>query len=170
MLVSILTMGQAGCENLSDALSRKQYVKPPVLPRLAPLHLQFANYLQYFDWQWARMLQGTQVLFSVARLPFTLLFTSLGLYGAIEHFRRDRASWWYVLSLFGVLSLALVFYLNFKYGFSIPDPIGDVAYHEVRERDYFFVVSFSIWGLWAGMGIATLWRLAVWAPKLCWPS
>ncbi len=157
-LVSILTMGQAGCENLSEALSRKQYVKPPVLPRLAPLHLQFANYLQYFDWQWARMLQGTNVLFSVARLPFTLLFTSLGLYGAIEHFRRDRATWWYVLSLFGTLSLALVFYLNFKYGFSIPDPIGNVAYHEVRERDYFFIVSFSIWGLWAGVGIAALWR------------
>ena len=157
-LVSILTMGQAGCENLSDALSRKQYVKPPVLPRLAPLHLQFANYLQYFDWQWARMLQGTQVLFSVARLPFTLLFTSLGLYGAIEHFKRDRASWWYVLSLFGTLSLALVFYLNFKYGFSIPGPMGNAASHEVRERDYFFIVSFSIWGLWAGVGIATLWR------------
>jgi hypothetical protein len=28
----------------------------------------------------------------------------------------------------------------------------------VRERDYFFIVSFSVWGLWAGMGIAALWR------------
>jgi hypothetical protein len=32
--------------------------------------------------------------------------------------------------------------------------------HEVRERDYFFTVSFSLWGLWAGVGIATLWREA----------
>ena len=32
--------------------------------------------------------------------------------------------------------------------------------HEVRERDYFFIVSFSVWGLWAGMGIATLWKEA----------
>jgi len=157
-LTSILSWGQAGCQNLSDALSRKQYVKPPVMPRLAPLHLQFVNYLQYFDWQWARVLQGTQVLFAAARMPFTLLFTGLGVYGALQHFRRDRISWWYVFTLFAILSVALVFYLNFKYGFSIQDPMGDLSAHEVRERDYFFIVSFSVWGLWAGMGIASLWR------------
>ena len=157
-LTSILTWGQGGCENLSEALSRKQYVKPPLIPRSAPLHLQFANYFQYFDWQWARMLQGTQVVFAVARLPFTLLFTGLGVYGALEHFRKDRVSWWYLISLFGTLSVALLFYLNFKYGFSLQDPLGELSAHEVRERDYFFMVSFSVWGLWAGMGIAGLWR------------
>jgi hypothetical protein len=157
--VSILTWGQGGCEALSDALSRKQYVKPPLIPRLAPLHLQFANYLQYFDWQWSRTLEGTQTLFSFLRLPFTLLFTTLGIYGALEHFKRDRASWWYVVTLFATLSVALVFYLNFKYGYSIADPVGgNPELHEVRERDYFFIVSFSVWGLWAGMGIAALWR------------
>ncbi|MGD2120929.1 MAG: DUF2723 domain-containing protein [Gemmatimonadota bacterium] len=157
-LTSLVTWGQGGCENLSDALSRKQYVKPPLIPRLAPFHLQFMNYLQYFDWQWSRVLQGTQVLFSVARLPFTLLFTGLGVYGAVEHFRKDRATWWYVLTLFGTLSLALIWYLNFKYGYSIQSPTGDLSAHEVRERDYFFIVSFSVWGLWAGLGIVALWR------------
>ena len=160
-LLSILTWGQRGCENLSAALSRDQYVKPPWLgleDRVAPLHLQFANYLQYFDWQWSRALQGTQTLFAPARLPFTLLFTGLGLYGAVEHFKRDRATFWYLLTLFGTLSAALVYYLNFKYGYSIADPSGDLSAHEVRERDYFFIVSFSLWGLWAGMGIATLWK------------
>ena len=29
---------------------------------------------------------------------------------------------------------------------------------EVRERDYFFVVGFSVWGLMAGIGIASLWN------------
>ncbi len=157
-LTSILTWGQRGCENLSNALSREQYVKPPLIPRSAPPHLQLANYFQYFDWQWARVLQGTQVVFAAARLPFTLLFTGLGVYGAMEHFRRDRVSWWYMISLFGTLSIALLFYLNFKYGFSIQDPLGELGAHEVRERDYFFIVSFSVWGLWAGMGIAALWR------------
>jgi hypothetical protein len=157
-LVSILTWGQSGCVNLSESLSRTQYIKPPLLPRLAPLHIQYANYLQYFDWQWARMLQGTETLFAVARLPFTLLFTGLGLYGIVEHFKRDRASWWYLMALFGTLSVALVFYLNFKYGFSIADPNQDMSRHEVRERDYFFIVSFSVWGLWAGIGIAALWK------------
>jgi hypothetical protein len=157
--LSILTWGQGGCDALSAALSRDQYVKPPLVPRLAPLHLQFANYLQYFDWQWSRTLQGTQTLFAMARLPFTLLFTTLGLYGAVEHFKRDRASWWYLATLFATLSVALVYYLNFKYGYSIADPLGgDPELHEVRERDYFFIVSFSVWGLWAGMGVALLWR------------
>jgi hypothetical protein len=157
-LASILTWGQGGCEALSAALSRDQYVKPTTFVRLAPLHLQYANYLQYFDWQWARALQGTQSLFAYGRLPFTLLFTTLGIFGAVEHFKRDRATWWYVLSLFGTLSLALVFYLNFKYGYTIADPASDPLVHEVRERDYFFIVSFSLWGLWAGVGIVTLWQ------------
>ena len=90
-LTSIVSWGQAGCENLSNALSRKQYVKPPFLgleDRLAPLHLQFANYLQYFDWQWARGVNGTNTVFANLRLPFTMLFTGLCVWGAIEHFRR----------------------------------------------------------------------------------
>ncbi|HUE97399.1 MAG TPA: hypothetical protein VMN39_12120, partial [Longimicrobiaceae bacterium] len=28
---------------------------------------------------------------------------------------------------------------------------------EVRERDYFFIVSFSLWGLWTGIGLTALW-------------
>jgi hypothetical protein len=157
-LVSIATWGQAGCENLSDALSREQYVKPPLLPRLAPLSSQFLNYFQYFNWQWARSLMGESVLFPGVRLPFTLLFVFLGLYGAREHFRRDGPSFWYMATLFATLSAGLVVYLNFKYGYSIPEPSGRMDLHEVRERDYFFIVSFSVWGLWAGMGIAALWR------------
>jgi hypothetical protein len=30
--------------------------------------------------------------------------------------------------------------------------------HEVRERDYFYTVSFVCWGLWAGLGLATAFR------------
>ena len=157
-LASILTWGMAGCENLSDALQRTQYAKPSVLERMAPLHMQYLHYLQYFDWQWARMLQGTQEAFAVARLPFTLLFAGFGVYGLAEHFRRDRESWWYLVTLFGTLSVGLVFYLNFKYGYFLSSPTGSLADHEVRERDYFFIVSFSVWGLCAGMGIAALWR------------
>ncbi len=155
-MTSVVTYGllpDVGCENLNSALKRDQYSKPPLLPRQAPFRAQVDNWLQYMDWQWARSLSSSDVLFGRARLPLTVLFIALGIYGLIEHYRRDPVSWAYIVSLFGVLSLGLIVYLNFKYGFSFPD--GE---SEVRERDYFFVVGFSLWGVIAGIGIAALWQ------------
>ncbi|MGD8602864.1 MAG: DUF2723 domain-containing protein, partial [Gemmatimonadota bacterium] len=157
---AIVTYGNAGCQALSDALQRNQYLKPPLLPRQAPLSAQLINYLQYFDWQWARSLDGVNTVFGGLRLPFTMLFTGLGVWGAIEHGRRDKPSFVFMATLFATVSIALVFYLNFKYGYSLQAPVQDRSLHEVRERDYFFLVSFSVWGLWAGIGIVTLWREA----------
>lgn len=157
---AVVTYGKTGCVALAEALNREQYSKPPLVPRQATLTSQFMNYLQYFDWQWARTLGGDATVFPRIRLPFTMLFTGLGVWGAIEHFRRDKASFIYVATLFGTLSIALIYYLNFKYGYSLQAPVLNRDLHEVRERDYFFVVSFSVWGLWAGMGIATLWQEA----------
>lgn len=157
---AVVSYGNAGCVALAEALNRSQYDKPPLMPRLAPLGSQIANYLQYFDWQWSRSLAGDNTVFANIRIPFTMLFTGLGVWGAIEHARRDRTSFAYVFTLFATLSLALVYYLNFRYGYSLQAPVDDRGLHEVRERDYFFVVSFSVWGLWAGMGIVTLWQEA----------
>lgn len=160
-LVSIVTFGNAGCENLSAALQREQYAKPSVFDRQAPFWAQIANYLQYFDWQWSRSLQGVQPYFAPARLPFTLLFLALGGYGAYRHWLRDRISFVYVATLFATLSLGLVFYLNFKYGFNQVGALGlSWQLAEVRERDYFFLVSFSVWGVWAGIGLTALWLRA----------
>ena len=159
-VTAVVTYGKAGCTALAEALNRSQYQKPGLLPRLAPLSSQFVNYLQYFDWQWARSLDGANTVFANLRLPFTMLFTGLGVWGAIEHARRDRPSFIFVATLFLTLSVALAYYMNFKYGYSLPSPVQDRGLHEVRERDYFFIGSFSVWGLWAGIGIATLWREA----------
>ncbi|MEX0979772.1 MAG: DUF2723 domain-containing protein, partial [Gemmatimonadota bacterium] len=158
-LTSIVTWGQAGCTELSAVLSRQQYDKPPIVPRLAPLHQQFGNYLQYFDWQWARSVEGDNTVFPPGRMLFTLIFAALGVFGAVQHYRKERTSWWYMFVLFGTLSAALVFYLNFRHGFSLGSGVGRDM-REVRERDYFFIVSFSLWGLWAGIGIAALWQHA----------
>jgi hypothetical protein len=157
---AVVTYGRAGCDALAEALNRTQYDKPPLLPRQAELGSQLINYLQYFDWQWSRALGGENTVFAGARLPFTMLFTGLGVWGAIEHWRRDRKSFAYFCTLFATLSFALVYYLNFKYGYSLEAPVANRDLHEVRERDYFFIVSFSVWGLWAGMGIVTLWQEA----------
>jgi len=165
-LLSVVTYGRYGCQPLNEAITRDQYkvegMPGPGFsgPRQAPLASQITNYLQYFDWQWARAVEGKSVVFPLLRLPFTLLFLGLGVLGAFLHFRREKASFWYFLVLFGTLSGALVYYMNFKYGYSLRAPVDDFTLHEVRERDYFFIASFSVWGLWAGMGIAVLWRAA----------
>src|SRR5690606_30950550 len=153
---------------LVESLTRKQYDKPsmfsdptnPGMPRTLPLLIaQIGNYLQYFDWQWARSVAGPIPLFGGLRWVFTLLFIGLGSYGAWEHYRRDRTSWAFVGVLFLTLSLGLTFYLNFRYGYSYAkDRFPAMEMHEVRERDYFFIVGFSVWGLWAGLGIVALWQ------------
>ena len=120
------------------------------------LGVQLLDYALYFDWQWARSV-GRAVAGFPLRTLATIGFASLGLRGLTVQRRADRAGWWLLLMLFLVTGLGLVTYMNFKPGFArwyniYPAP-GD---HEVRERDYFFVVSFVVWGLWAGVGLADL--------------
>ena len=156
-LASVVTYGNAGCEELSAALKREQYPTPPITARQASMSEQYRNWMQYFDWQWSRGLSSGDVLFGRLRAPFTALFLALGIFGALELYRRDRASWSYMMTLFAVLSVALVFYLNFKPGYSSGPVDLPRDLREVRERDYFFTVGFSVWGLLAGIGIAGLW-------------
>ena len=111
--------------------------------------IQLANYVQYFDWQWANAVPF--------RMVFTAGFLVLGAAGLRSQWRADRPGAVLLLTLFLVTGLGLVAYMNFKPGYSIgynwfPDP----AQHEVRERDYFFVVSFVVFGLWAGRGLGVL--------------
>ena len=120
--------------------------------------LQLLNYLQYFDWQWAKSIAGEIGKVPLRILP-TILFFWLGLQGLRAHRRADRASWWLLFALWGVTGLGLMAYMNFKPGFSVGyDKFPDGSDHEVRERDYFFVVSFVVWGGWVGAGLADLGR------------
>ena len=118
---------------------------------LGLMAIQFWDYVVYFTWQWAK---GVGVWLQV---PVTLIFLGLGLRGAYAQRRADRPAWWLLFMLFLVTGLGLVVYMNFRPGFGRWfNYYPQAANHEVRERDYFFVVSFIIWGIWAGMGIALL--------------
>jgi len=159
-------------EALLSVIQREQYpprspLDNPVFPsgpdnpgrNLTIIGLQVQNYLQYFDWQWANGLAATKAVFAGARLPFTLAFTTCGVVGLGELYRRDRSVFWLLLLLFLTTGPALMGYMNFKPGYSLGwDLFPQGEQHEVRERDYFFTVSFQAWGLFAGIGLATLAR------------
>ena len=154
---AIYTNGKSGCQMLADNLTRRQYQAPPVIQRKAPFRAQMAMYLQYFDWQWARGVDASE-LPGTARVPFTLLFGVLGALGLYAAWKADRAIFAYLLVLLATLSIGLVINLNFKYGYSLSPEITDSVQHEVRERDYFYVGSFLLWGSLAGVGLAWVWH------------
>jgi len=141
--------------------------------RSIPLMLRQAQmYLQYFDWQWANGLAPHDPVFALqtplfsipapggsipvpVRMPFTLAAVSLGVYGALLLHRRDRSVFWFLTLLFLTTGPGLVGYMNFKPGYSLAwDVYPSIEMHEVRERDYFFTVSFQVWGLFVGLGLA----------------
>lgn len=165
-VVSVYTLGARGCEALSAVLTREQYGKPslladptdPSLPRTPALvAAQLLNWLQYLDWQWARSVSGDDPVLGGARPLITLVMVVLGLLGLGRMWRRDRAIAAYITALFVTLSLGLVVYLNFRYGWSIGrDRFPLPEQHEVRERDYFFLIGFSLWGVLAGIGLASI--------------
>ncbi|MYH53713.1 MAG: DUF2723 domain-containing protein, partial [Gemmatimonadetes bacterium] len=154
--VAIYTNGAAGCPALAASLRRDQYAKPPVTTRMAPFSHQLVNFFQYFDWQWSRGLDRDEPP-SRKRLPFSLLFLGLGGLGFFTVWKGDRKTGAYFLVFAATLSVALVFYLNFRYGYSLAPEITGHRTHEVRERDYFFLLFFALWGAMAGLGVARLW-------------
>ena len=138
---------------LQDVLNRVQYGKPPLSERQATFSAQLANFWQYFSWQFAR---------DWGRLgaAATGLFTVLGLIGLWELWKRDRRAGIAAVALLATLSVGLVFYMNFKYGYS-QYPGEPSLPREVRERDYFFVGSFAVYGAFVALGFGALMRLVV---------
>jgi hypothetical protein len=121
---------------------------------LGLLAIQLTDYVVYFTWQWAKSAAAW------IQVAVTLVFAALGLQGSIAQRKADRPAWWLLALLFLVTGLGLVVYMNFRPGFGRWfDSYPSGAAHEVRERDYFFVVSFIVWGIWAGIGLVGLARV-----------
>lgn len=143
---------------LSDVLMRREYRPVAPWPRQAPIFLQIGNVFEYADWQIALGL-APDAPPSWLRTPFTILFLLLGIGGWRAHREADRRSWHAMTILFLTATLAVIAYLNHKaspsFGFGILPP---GAPHEARERDYFYILAFICWGVWAGIGAVTLGR------------
>src|SRR5437868_2149307 len=135
--------------------NRGQYGKPELSDRQAPFTAQVDMWWFYFKWQWLR---DPQLKHQVAQGVLGGLFLVLGLFGAWVHFQRDRQSFWYFGTFMLTVTLILIYYLNFKYGSSQSPELGDSVAREVRDRDYFFLWSFSAWGVWAALGLMYIWE------------
>jgi hypothetical protein len=133
---------------LQDVLNRVQYGKPPLFERQATFPSQLGNFWQYFSWQFARdwgRLGGLA----------TGLFTALGLGGLWSLWRHDRRAGIAGVALLGTLSVGLVYYMNFKYGYS-QYPGEPSLPREVRERDYFFLAFYAVFGAFVALGLGAL--------------
>ncbi|MGE5733374.1 MAG: protein O-mannosyl-transferase family, partial [Gemmatimonas sp.] len=150
---------------VASVVGRKQYDVAGLWPRQAPVWLQLANWFEYADWQVALSL-GPSVIPTVWRVLATVAFAMLGLIGSSWHRRTDKRGWRAVALLFLCGSLGVLVYLNFKAGRSFGwQFVPEDARHEARDRDYFFVLGFWAWGIWAAMGALALARrfaLPVW--------
>jgi hypothetical protein len=143
---------------LSDVITRHQYLPVSMLPRQAPFYLQIGNMFEYADWQVARGLAPDPPP-TIARTAATMVFAALGFIGFLWHRRKHVASWEALTLLFIGATIGIVVYLNMKASPSYGEGfLAANAKHEARERDYFFVLGFLCWGLWAGAGAASLFR------------
>jgi hypothetical protein len=140
---------------LKSNVNREQYQKPPVTMRQAPFPAQMGMWWMYWEWQWMRDARG-----ALPALQFALALSFLALAGVGAHaqWKHDRSGFVAFGTLVATVTVALVFYLNFKYGYSQDPALGSTVPREVRDRDYFFIWSFSAFGVWVGLGIASLWR------------
>ena len=139
-------------DRLMANINREQY--GPKLGRGATYPEQVAMWWLYFKWQWLRDAHET-----MPGLQFVMafLFLGLGLLGGYVHWDRDRKTFWYFGPLMVTMTLALIYYMNFKYGWS-QDPGATDVQREVRDRDYFYIWSFSAWGVWAAIGLSHFWQ------------
>jgi hypothetical protein len=150
------TFSDTTVRRLMANVNREQYGKPNLSDRQAPFTAQLGMWWLYFKWQWLRDAHGTQ---AGLQGILAVLFLGLGIAGGVMHWRRDRASFWFFGPLIFTVTFALVYYMNFKYGASqAPDVVG--VEREVRDRDYFYLWSFSAWSVWATLGLVALWRFA----------
>jgi hypothetical protein len=134
-------------------INREQYGKK--LERGAPFTAQVGMWWLYFKWQWLRDAYNES---PALQAVLAVLFLGLGLLGGYIHWAQDRRTFWYFGPLMFTLTLALIYYMNFRYGWSQAPDLGETVQREVRDRDYFYIWSYSAWGVWAALGLVYIWQ------------
>jgi hypothetical protein len=149
------TLSKATYDRFMYNFNREQYQKPGLMERQVSFIAQVGMWWQYFRWQWLRdpfdSYPGLQKMLAT-------LFLLLGGLGGYVHWKRDRRSFTYFGPLMFMVTIALIYYMNFKYGATQSPDLGDAVPREVRDRDYFYLWSFSAWSVWAALGLVFVWE------------
>ena len=149
------TLSAETWHRLRANIDREQYGGHSVLERQAPFGAQLQMWWLYFRWQWLRDAHDQHPLLQGL---LATLFLALGIGGGVVHWKRDRRSFWFYGPLVFSVTIALVFYMNFKYGYSQALDLGPTVDREVRDRDYFYIWSFSTWSVWVALGLVGFWQ------------
>jgi hypothetical protein len=149
------TFSQLTYDRFMYNFNRGQYGKPELGERQAPFTAQLGMYWMYFKWQWLRDAYNEH---PGAQNGLAVFYFILVLLGGWMHYKKDRRSFWFFGPLVFTMTLGLIFYLNFKYGHSQAPELGDSVPREVRDRDYFYLWSFSALSVWAALGMFYLWE------------
>lgn len=160
---------------LLAVLARKQYDVRPIWPRAVSFfQYQVPLYFDYLIGQLGPFQSRVSGQFGAPVLSLGVLL--LAIIGAVVHFLADRKTAVYFLLVWLVTSIGLIVYLNFPMGNTQAPNLGPeqlsnlvdrhvaAGLREVRERDYFFIVSFVFLGMWGGIGMFAVfgeaWRRA----------
>jgi hypothetical protein len=149
------TFSKATYQRFMYNFNRGQYGKPGLSDRQIPFIAQVEMWWLYFGWQWLRDPLGNH---PGIQQMFATLFLLLGGLGGYVHWKRDRKSFAYFGPLMFMVTFALIYYMNFKYGSSQSPDLGDSVPREVRDRDYFYLWSYSAWSVWAALGLVFVWE------------
>ena len=149
------TLSKATYDRFLYNFNRGQYGKPGLTDRQAPFIAQIEMWWLYFRWQWLRDPFGNH---PALQNMLATLFLLLGGLGGYVHWKRDRKSFAYFGPLMFMVTLALIYYMNFKYGSSQSPELGEGVPREVRDRDYFYLWSFSALSVWIALGLVFVWE------------
>ncbi len=111
---------------------------------------QLKFYFRYFLWQWAGEKNFDIFLRIRWQAIIGIIPVILGFWGMLDHYKRDRKTWWLLFLCFFISSIGLLTYLNPKY--SPSDTRPQLQYREVRERDYFYAFSYVFFAIFIGLG------------------
>ncbi|MEE2753962.1 MAG: DUF2723 domain-containing protein [Candidatus Latescibacterota bacterium] len=143
-------------ENFKSFLGRQQYGTHFSWPRRADfwsyqINIHIKYFLQQFPfyndgflgWEtvFRRAVPDGNELSEIQK--YSMIPLAFGIGGAYYHWKADWKRFGSVFSMFALMGVGLVLYLN------MPDP-------EPREREYIFVGAYTFFGCWMGIGAAGL--------------